>query len=150
MKAEPSAPQILYVVYGVIQIALVALWATPVAIRTRASVANAVMSLIGSLALGVLSLVEHQKTIRPSLIIEFYLAFTLLFDAARVRTLWMQGYNGTIAAVITVSLALKIILLCVEALGKRRMLCVDGRVSHQRQQADFLRSSRFGGSILCS
>ena len=80
------------------------------------------MVLVSSLALGVLSAVEHQKTIRPSLIVEFYLAVSLLFDAAQVRTLWMQGYHDTIAALCTVSLALKCILLGTEALGKRRLL----------------------------
>lgn len=114
--------QILYAINGVISIALVALWAAPSTAQTKASIANAIMVLVGWLALGTLSFVEHQKTIRPSLIIEFYLALSLLLDAARVRTLWLQGYNGTVAAVSSVSFAVKATLLCVEALGKRRTL----------------------------
>lgn len=34
----------------------------------------------------------------------------------------MQGYNNKVAAVFTVSFAIKAILLCVEAMGKRRIL----------------------------
>ena len=118
----PVFTQILYVIYGVFNVALVALWASPATTSTKTSVPSAVMTLIGSLALGLLSFVEHQKTIRPSLIIESYLGSSLVFDAVRVRTLWMQGYNDTVAAVFTVSFAAKAILLCVEALGKRRVL----------------------------
>lgn len=80
------------------------------------------MALVGSLALGILSFVEHQKTIRPSLIIEFYLALSTLFDAARVRTLWLQPYNTTVAAVSTASLVLKMTLFATETVGKRQIL----------------------------
>ena len=104
------------------QIALIALWARPAAIKTKASVANAVVSFVGTLVLGVLSSVEHQRTVRPSLIAETYLGLSLLFDAARVRTLWLQNYNNTVAALTTVSLFLKLVLLCVEALEKRSIL----------------------------
>ena len=105
-----------------IQVALVALWARPTATTTKASVANAALAFVGSLALGLLSFIEHQRTIRPSLITEFYLGLSLLFDSARVRTLWLQRYNGTVAAVTTVSLVVKLMLLLVEAVGKRRVL----------------------------
>ncbi|KAL8747798.1 MAG: hypothetical protein Q9190_000370 [Brigantiaea leucoxantha] len=113
---------VLYTICGVFQIALIALWARPAAIKTKASVANAVVSFVGTLVLGVLSSVEHQRTVRPSLIAETYLGLSLLFDAARVRTLWLQNYNNTVAALTTVSLFLKLVLLCVEALEKRSIL----------------------------
>jgi len=77
---------------------------------------------VGALALGLESILEHQRTIRPSLIVNFFLSITLVFDAARVRTLWLQGYNDTVAAVSTTSLAIKLVLLLVEAVGKRRSL----------------------------
>lgn len=85
------------------------------------------MALVGALALGILSFVEHQKTIRPSLIIEFYFGLSLLFDATRTRTLWLQGYNTVVAAVFTVSMVVKGLLLCVEAQGKRRSLRAEWR-----------------------
>lgn len=123
---------ILYTIYGVIQVALVVLWASPTARKTKASVANAALALVGSLALALLSFVEHQRTIRPSLITEFYLGLSLLFDSVRIRTLWLQRYNGTVAATTTASLVIKLILLWVEAVGKRRVL----RPEWQRQSPE--------------
>ena len=75
---------------------------------------------------------EHQRTIRPSIIAEFYLGFSVLFDVARVRTLWLQKYSETIAAVTTVSIALKFILFCAEAVEKRRIL----RREYQKQSPE--------------
>ena len=107
--------------------ALVALWASPAAVKTKASVANAAIALVGSLALGLLSFVEHRKTILPSLMIESYLGISLIFDAARVRTLWLQHYNDNVAAVTTTSLAVKCALLFAEATEKRGILRVEWR-----------------------
>ena len=112
----------LYAVFAVIQVALVALWARPGAVQTKASVANAAMSLVGSLALALLSLLEHRKTVQPSTIIESYLSLSLVFDAARVRTLWLQKYNGNVAAVTTVSFAIKGTILLAEAIEKQGSL----------------------------
>lgn len=54
--------------------------------------------------------------------IESYLALSLIFDIARVRTLWLQGYNNNVAAVSTASFAIKCLLLCAESVEKRRFL----------------------------
>ncbi|KAG8530148.1 uncharacterized protein KY384_005631 [Bacidia gigantensis] len=113
---------VVYAIYGGIQVALVALWAGPTTTRTNTSIANAVISLIGACALGFLSFVEHHRTIRPSLILELWLFVTLLFDIARVRTLWLQEYQTTIAAVTSVSVGVKAFLALLEAIEKRRLL----------------------------
>ncbi|KAL8722266.1 MAG: hypothetical protein Q9225_001213 [Loekoesia sp. 1 TL-2023] len=120
-----KASMLLYALLAILQIALVALWADNTAIRTRASVPNASISLVGILALGALSYAEHQRTIRPSLLLEAYLLLTLVFDAARVRTQWLQGYNNAPAAVSSAALAIKFCLLAVETVGKRKILRVE-------------------------
>ena len=112
----------LYTTLAACQIALVVLWARPAAPSTTASVPNAVLTLVGVLALGLLSFVEHQRTIRPSLLVEFYLFLSLLFDSARVRTLWLQRFNSTIAAISTVAFAIRLILLVLEAISKKNIL----------------------------
>jgi len=136
--------QITYAIYGAIQVALIPLWSEPKAIKTRASLPNAVISLVGALALGALSLVEHQRTIRPSLILNFFLSITLIFDAARVRTLWLQGYNDTIAAVSTTSLAIKLVLLVVEAVGKHGILHVEWRTTSPEATSGLFGKAFFG------
>ncbi|KAL8671339.1 MAG: hypothetical protein Q9168_004163, partial [Polycauliona sp. 1 TL-2023] len=112
------ALQILYASCTILQVARIALWATAAGTRTRASIPDAVVSLVGFLALGLLSLFEHQRTIRPSMLLESYLFFSLVFDAAKLRTLWLQGYNTGPAIVLSLAFAFKLILLVLEAQKK--------------------------------
>ena len=114
--------QVLYTVLGAVQVALTALWAKSPATRTRASLPNSVIGLVGALCLLVLSVVEHHRSVRPSLIIEFYLSASILLDAARVRTLWLRDDNASIAAVTTLLLAIKVLLLLIEAIPKDKIL----------------------------
>jgi ATP-binding cassette subfamily C (CFTR/MRP) protein 1 len=54
-----------------------------------------------------------------------YLFFTLLFDAARARTLWLRqqdDFNKIIAIAFTISVGLKFGALILEAVEKRRFL----------------------------
>ena len=121
-EIEAHFVQILYAALAAFQIALVAIWARPETPSTKASVPNAVLTLAGVCALGLLSFVEHQRTKRPSLLVQFYLSLSLLFDIAHVRTLWLQRYNHTAAAVTTAALAIKATLLVLESLSKRSIL----------------------------
>ena len=120
--SETLLVQVLYAVFGALQLALVALWAKPATAKTTASVANAILASVGALALAILSFVEHERSIRPSLVIQSYLSLTLLLDAARVRTLWLQSYNNAVAGVTTVSFILKFLLITFEAIEKRSIL----------------------------
>jgi ATP-binding cassette subfamily C (CFTR/MRP) protein 1 len=70
----------------------------------------------------LLSHKEHVRSIRPSAIINVYLLFTLPFDIARARTLWLSGATRSIAAVFTSTLGVKIMILITEAIEKRGIL----------------------------
>jgi len=116
------AKLILYGVYTTITLSLVVLWAGPNATKTGASVATAAVTLVAYLIFGLLSYFEHMRAVRPSLILSGYLLFSLLFDAAHVRTLWLQHYNQPIAIVSTLAIAVKFCILCLEAVQKRSIL----------------------------
>lgn len=119
---ETLPAQVLYAIFGALQLALVALWAKPTTAKTTLSVANAVVASVGTLALAILSFVEHERSIRPSLVIQSYLSLTLLLDAVRVRTLWLQSYNNAVAAITTVSFVFKFLLVIIEAVEKSAVL----------------------------
>lgn len=102
--------------------ALTVLWCKHSAVKTRASVPTAVLTVVGSLLLSVVSYTEHQKTVRPSLILNIYLIFSILFDAARARTLWLQQYNRNIAITFTISVIVKCLLFLLEATQKGQIL----------------------------
>ncbi|KAH6707481.1 ABC transporter-like protein [Leptodontidium sp. MPI-SDFR-AT-0119] len=91
-------------------------------LRTRASLAAALLALAASFGLCLLSNIEHTKNIRPSSIINFYLLLTLPFDAAQVRTRWLRGDNLAGNGVASAILAVKVSLLISEAVEKRGLL----------------------------
>ncbi|KAL6714215.1 hypothetical protein ACLMJK_008710 [Lecanora helva] len=134
---------VLYATYGGLQVGLLALWAKPSTIRTRASIPNAVISVIAAGALGLLSFVEHQKTLRPSLILDIWLFITLLFDIAHTRTLWLQGYHSTIAGLLTASVVIKALLVVVEGIEKRTILRDRWRTATPEETAGFYNQAFF-------
>jgi ATP-binding cassette subfamily C (CFTR/MRP) protein 1 len=84
-------------------------------------VASAVITLVGYLALPVLSFAEHGKSVRPSSLLNGYLLVSLLCDVTQARTLWLIASNK-IANDFTATVALKFVLLLLEAVEKRRIL----------------------------
>lgn len=66
-----------------------------------------------------------MKSVKPSLLLNAYLFVTLLFDIARTRTLWLRHYNHyneVIAIVFTAAVAVKFVILLLEAVEKRWIL----------------------------
>lgn len=82
------------------------------------------LSVLAAVILAALSHFEHARSVRPSFIINLYLIITALVDAARVRTRWLMsnGDSNTLAAVMTASLAVKLVVLLLEAREKRSLL----------------------------
>ena len=65
---------------------------------------------------------EHIKTIRPSLLLNGYLFFSLLFDVARCRTFWIGQTETAIVGLFTATVAIKVVVLVLEAIEKRDIL----------------------------
>jgi ATP-binding cassette subfamily C (CFTR/MRP) protein 1 len=104
------------------QTALLILHALSSSLRTRATIAASALTLLDALGLCMLSHSEHIRSVRPSAIINVYLLLTLPFDAARARTLWLDGATKPIAAVFTSTLGVKVMILIAEAIEKRAIL----------------------------
>lgn len=117
-----------WIALGALQLATVILWSTlPSTYRTSASLAAAILSLVTTVGLGLLSYTEHVRTVRPSSLLSVFLFTTLLFEIARARTLWLlseldSNQNQFIAYVFTASVAIKAIILVAEAAEKRHFL----------------------------
>ncbi|OBT46506.1 hypothetical protein VE00_03330 [Pseudogymnoascus sp. WSF 3629] len=91
-------------------------------LQTRASIAAAILALIATFGLCILSYVEHSKNIRPSSIINAYLLLTVPFDAAQLRTRWLRGDNVAGDGIASSILAVKLFVLISEATEKTRIL----------------------------
>ncbi|KAJ6438338.1 ABC multidrug transporter [Purpureocillium lavendulum] len=116
--------------YATLQIALLAVVASRHA--SRLSIAAAVLGLLASFAIVLLSHLEHVKSIRPSFLLTVYLVASLLFDVARLRTGWLlaASKSSSFAGVLSACVALKLSLLVLETVEKRSIL-IDGRAPSQ-------------------
>ncbi len=116
--------QAAWAVLATLNLSALVIWAT-LETRTRTTLAAAALTLITALGLCVLSYVEHTRAVRPSSIINTYLAATVLFDVAHTRTLWLRAddyFNYVVAYISAAALVVKSIVLVLEALDKRRLL----------------------------
>ena len=109
-------------VFASLQIVSLVVWATPSAPTTRASLAAASLTLLDGIGLCFLSYFEHLRSIRPSSIINVYLLLTIPLDAARIRTLWLRGGSPIVAAILSSTLSVKVLIFITEALEKRDIL----------------------------
>jgi ATP-binding cassette, subfamily C (CFTR/MRP), member 1 len=104
------------------EIGFLILCAQASAVTTRTSLPAAALSFAASLSLLGLSYTEHVYSYRPSTLLNLFLLFSVLFDATRTRTLWLQGYNRPLAIAALVSTVVKLVMLPVEAYEKRGFL----------------------------
>ena len=89
--------------------------------KTRATIGTTLVTVLTSLFLLFFSHLEHLRSIRPSTILNVFLGFTLLFDLARLRTLYFMS-NQTVTSLFAVSWVIKAIILAFEATEKRQLL----------------------------
>lgn len=68
-----------------------------------------------------LSYAEDKRSTRPSTLLNVYLLFSVLFDVTQDRTLWLTGRTD-IAAVMSASIGIRIVMLCLEARSKSSYL----------------------------
>lgn len=110
--------------YAVLQLTVLLLWAVDPPLGTKASIPAAALDFVAACTLCVLSSYEHTRSIAPSIIIDFYLFVSLIFDAARLRTLFLIQNQEvrSIAVVEALSTAIKLGLLISEAASKRPYL----------------------------
>lgn len=85
--------------------------------RQEATIAEAVLSFVDGLIIGLLSF-EHSRSLRSSALLNSYLFFTLLFDAVQCRTLWLIAQDSASTRLFTTALGAKVVIFLLEAQGK--------------------------------
>jgi ATP-binding cassette subfamily C (CFTR/MRP) protein 1 len=91
-------------------------------LHTRATLVTAILSLVGSLAVCLLSWLEHSRAFKPSFVLLNYLLLSVLLGLARTRTLWKLKFSPIIPAIFTSTLVLRALLLVFECFEKRHLL----------------------------
>ncbi|RAH47783.1 P-loop containing nucleoside triphosphate hydrolase protein [Aspergillus brunneoviolaceus CBS 621.78] len=91
-------------------------------LRTPATLPESAVTFVASLGLCLLSRLEHTRSVRPSAIINGYILLTLVFDAARVRSLFRASAASFFSGVFSSMIAVKVMVLLAEAVEKRQIL----------------------------
>ena len=87
--------------------------------------AASVLKLVAASTMVILSLADHNKSPRPSVLLGIYLSLTVLPDAAQARTLFLSSDDApefTYSSVFCAALGLKILILLLEAKKKSAWL----------------------------
>ena len=105
-----------------LQIVSLGFWVAPTTPKTRASTVAACLTVADALALSILSHLDHLRSIRPSSIINAYALLSLPLDVARVRSLWIRGGSAPLAAVLSGTVSVKLLVIIAEAVEKRDIL----------------------------
>jgi hypothetical protein len=95
---------------------------------TRLFLAASILKLVSALFMITLSLVDHNKSPRPSVLLNSYLFLTLLLDAAQARTLFLSSDDKPeliYSRVFVAAIALKVGILLLEAQRKSRWVSWD-------------------------
>lgn len=117
-----ESKSVFLAMFAAIHMALLILRVLNSSPRTSATIAESALAFIASLGLCLLSRLEHLRSIRPSPIINGYILITLIFDIARLRTLFLASNNRSIAGIFTSMIGIKVMVLLTEAVEKRKLL----------------------------
>lgn len=86
-------------------------------------IASSVLKLVSALFMITLSLVDHSKSPRPSVLLNSYLFLTLLLDGVQARTLFLSSGDKpelTYSSIFSAAIALKVAILLLEAQRKSK------------------------------
>ena len=83
------------------------------------------MSLISTLELSILADFEHNRTTRPSAIIQTFLFFSTLLGIPHLRTVWLLDGGSIVAGLYTVTFVLQVVIITLESILKWRHVTGD-------------------------
>lgn len=107
--------------YVALELALLILVAVGSFHVTSMFIAASVLKLVSAILMTILSVVDHSRSPRPSVLLNTYLSLTLLLDATQARTLFLSSDDKPeliYSCIFTAAIALKAGILLLEAKQK--------------------------------
>jgi ATP-binding cassette, subfamily C (CFTR/MRP), member 1 len=112
-------------VYSILRLSLLLLSSLKSQRLKALFVSSEVLGFASTLCMTALSILEHARAPRPSIILNAYLSLTLLFDIAQVRTLWLASASldeTHFTGLFTAGVALKAIIIVLESRRKSKWI----------------------------
>jgi hypothetical protein len=97
---------------------------------TTLFIAASSLNLVSALLMATLSVIDHSRSPRPSVLLNVYLSLTLLLDISQARTLFLSSTSKqeiTYSSLFTATVAFKAIVLLLEAKTKARWVRWDDK-----------------------
>ncbi|KAJ3492630.1 hypothetical protein NLG97_g5262 [Lecanicillium saksenae] len=119
-----AAKMAVAAIYAILELVLLVLAADAGFRTTQTFIASSALKFVAALFMVGLSFMDHSKSARPSIILNIYVFFTLILDAAQARTLFLlsSGNHNEFAysCVFVTTVAVKVIILLLESQRKAR------------------------------
>ncbi|RAK74304.1 putative ABC multidrug transporter [Aspergillus fijiensis CBS 313.89] len=116
------------VIYAGLELALLIFAAVGSFHISRMFIASSILQLLSALFMLTMSVVDHSRSPRPSMLLNSYLFLTLLLDISRARTLFLSSdhdFEVAYSSIFCASVGLKTAILVLEAWQKARWVTWD-------------------------
>ncbi|KAH8422602.1 putative ABC multidrug transporter [Aspergillus melleus] len=114
--------------YAGLELGLLVLAAVGSLHNSRMFIASSVLQLLSALFILTVSVVDHSRSPRPSILLNGYLFLTLLLDISRARTLFLSSDRDSeiiYSSIFCASVGLKTVVLLLEACQKAKWVTWD-------------------------
>jgi hypothetical protein len=122
---DADLPQVTSICYVFASVILLVIWSELETYKTKFTIASASLEFLVSLAIVVLSRLEHTRAVRPSHLLQFFLLVLLLCEAVKLRTLFLVDYPTSLVTPASIHTFLTGLLLLLESLDKRELFSSD-------------------------
>ncbi|KIW26309.1 uncharacterized protein PV07_09410 [Cladophialophora immunda] len=106
----------------VIQLVLLLLYTAATSVNKATSLSATVVAMCVAIFVAPLSYLEHHRSVRPSTLLNSYLALSIILDIPQGRTLYLLQGQGELAGIFSAAMAVKAVMLLLEAWSKRSFL----------------------------
>ncbi|KAK5992013.1 ABC multidrug transporter B [Cladobotryum mycophilum] len=125
LNARRAWKLVAALIFAAVQLGLLLIWSddnNEDVWRTWATLPFAVLNVLASFQLLILTCLEDSRSFQPSSTLTLYLLFTLPLDIIQARTLWLQYPDSRIAQIFPANAVWKILMLWLESGHKRPYL----------------------------
>ncbi|KAK2728510.1 multidrug resistance-associated [Colletotrichum kahawae] len=112
----------LLAVLGAFHLAFIIVQTKTPSINTTLSLASGILTFVAVLAASLHSILEDQRSTRPSDLLILYFSASAVLALPRLRTLWLISSASTAKAVWTAIFILTALVVPLESIGKKRFL----------------------------
>lgn len=128
--------------FGILQVVILAVNISHPQGRNALHIIADTLSIFVAIAICCLSFLEHSRSPRPSFLLDIYLLACLVLDCAKLRSLWRIEAT-TSGVLLSVSAAIKLVLLTLETVEKRQALYTKDEKLGPEKTAGLLNRSIF-------